>query len=699
MYYRSKKLVFLALAVLCLVILLVRQSFHLGFLSLQPIWQLIDGSDFYLVNKNWVLSHAEDLGVSAIKSLKFDTSVDMVVDLLQYSKKPYFEELRQAVIEKYESVWKILLKSELQAQVTNGICAEADASFESIELVQSKYLQNNKQKIKMGILQNIAQSSQNGPLENLLQSQSGFGVDKGLYFRTLFQETILDHLPTVEGVYDGKPCYGSAVNDLSPLYSKDFLLTGRTKVTDRAFDDLKAKHSALVKTLRKLSIPSLSIFQGSGILIAASPKHFTGALNIIVQAREMGSKLPVELVMDRLSDYNKELCEETIPLLNGKCIIIEQVLGTDFYQTLKLEDFQNKVLAQLISSFDHTIFLDSDSFPIKNIDTLFESEPYLRTKFVLWRDMWHKSTSPVFYDIIGLKEGEVVQASGLLEESDFASYAAKNKESEVMYHDLDGIPSIYTVESGQMVYSKREHFRSMLLAFYYNYYGPSHYYKLIYQGGFGVGDKDTFVPALHVMSEPYYLTEFQVTFAGIKKQKEGAEGTYLVESTMVQRDPEEAAIVHQQWKEWLAEQGLDTRLNFAQNTDFMNGLRVKFEELQNGKKRLARPSAMFLHVHNPKINSLNNELTPTLRYDYKSRYLRGIGDFDDILGPKDWELKFQSINAWVTCEGLTGKEFWGNFHLSQEEICEKSKDYLHILKQDSNDVLAGALLVIPDWLI
>ncbi len=46
--------------------------------------------------------------------------------------------------------------------------------------------------------------------------------------------------------------------------------------------------------------------------------------------------------------------------------------------------------------------------------------------------------------------------------------------------------------------------RTLLPATYYNFYGWDHYNPLITQGGPGLGDKDTFIPAAEVMGEPYH---------------------------------------------------------------------------------------------------------------------------------------------------------------------------------------------------
>jgi len=61
-----------------------------------------------------------------------------------------------------------------------------------------------------------------------------------------------------------------------------------------------------------------------------------------------------------------------------------------------------------------------------------------------------------------------------------------------------------STESGQLVVSKSSHEKMLLLAAYYNYYGPSHYYPLLSQGAWGEGDKETYVVAAKRLGLPVY---------------------------------------------------------------------------------------------------------------------------------------------------------------------------------------------------
>lgn len=59
---------------------------------------------------------------------------------------------------------------------------------------------------------------------------------------------------------------------------------------------------------------------------------------------------------------------------------------------------------------------------------------------------------------------------------------------------------------------------------------------------------------------------------------------------------------------------------------------------------------------------------------------------DDIVGTFDWELRFQAINQWVTCDVLTEPEFWSIVGLEQKELCGKVTRYVEILKEDTTNL-------------
>lgn len=88
------------------------------------------------------------------------------------------------------------------------------------------------------------------------------------------------------------------------------------------------------------------------------------------------------------------------------------------------------------------------------------------------------------------------------------------------------------IEAGQLLMSKRDHFLSLLLAVYYNYYGPDRYYTILSQGGVGAGDKDTFLHAARALGNNFYVVSEPVLDLGHPAPDGGILG-----AAMAQADP------------------------------------------------------------------------------------------------------------------------------------------------------------------
>lgn len=69
-------------------------------------------------------------------------------------------------------------------------------------------------------------------------------------------------------------------------------------------------------------------------------------------------------------------------------------------------------------------------------------------------------------------------------------------------------------ESGQLLLSKSLHAQTLLLAVYYNFYGPSHYYKLLSQGAIGEGDKETYLAAATALNTTFYTVQQNIDTLG-----------------------------------------------------------------------------------------------------------------------------------------------------------------------------------------
>lgn len=693
--------VVVALAIVT-IILVQRDFFSSYFTEPAPVVRLDGDQDYFLVTSDWIEANTEYAGTRIVDELDYDATVEKIFQLMKNSKKELFADLRESIKEKFEIAYKEQLKEELKTTVAedlkNGMCSEIEKT-DRLKDLQTLFQEKNTDKLKSGIIKLILQGTHDEYLEDHLKSLILLPTNRVRYLSDIISNIILNNAPEDNGgIKKGEKYLGVLAETFDIIYTKKDLTTNRCEMSPEKLAELKQKHSLVVEALRDLPLPPADVFEGTGIVLSASKQYLMGALNIVVMLRELGSKLPVEIVMDSRAEWNVQLCEHTLPSLNGKCIVAEEAIGADLYQSLKLTEFQYKALAILVSSFDNTLFLDSDSFPIKNPDQYFKSSLYKKSKYIMFRDFWHKTTSPLFYEIIGLRPGELKTRLGLLNEAKFQEYLDKDIDTEVLFHDRDGMVQPHTVESGQMFFSKREHFRSLYLSFYYNYYGPMYYYELIYQEGEGPGDKDTFEPALVVMNEPYYVTEFPVTFSGRKTFHDDGENYDFIDSTMVQGDPLTASKQYEDWKDWLTDNGYDQRLDLFQHGEFTDELRERFFAHQEEHMR-TKPMAAFLHIHLPKINAILNEVTDRRTYDYEGRYLRNIGDYNEVMGEDDWELKFQSINAWSACVGMNNKQFWELYGLDQEEVCLKAINYVKKLEESSNDVKMKDLKTFPEWVV
>lgn len=260
---------------------------------------------------------------------------------------------------------------------------------------------------------------------------------------------------------------------------------------------LQAAHSNLTSILQ--SWPehlARNIFKGTGVVIVGGGEYFGPAVIGIHMLRRSGSNLPVQVFVTDEAEYEDDLCKDYLPKLGAECLVL-----SDFMQGFEVTHYQLKSLAMLLSSFEHVLYLDSDSIPLLNPETeLFVKEPYTSTGLVIWPDFWISSESPSFYTVVGLDK----MPSNLPQSSS---------------------------EAGQLLVNKQTHLKTLLLAVYYNIYGPDLYYPLLSQGALGQGDKETFMAAAMVLNTPYYRVRTGVKAIGRE------DGIERKGSGMIQVDP------------------------------------------------------------------------------------------------------------------------------------------------------------------
>ncbi|CCH60803.1 hypothetical protein TBLA_0D03030 [Henningerozyma blattae CBS 6284] len=318
-------------------------------------------------------------------------------------------------------------------------------------------------------------------------------------------------------------------------------------------DNLKYVHSNFIQLLEakmsELTKPEFldQIFpNGRGIVTIGGGKFSVLAMNVIKVLRKTGSTLPVEVVIPPQDEKNEvDFCNNFLPNYNAKCVFFKDVLPKHYAENLRLKGYQIKVMALLISSFKEIIFLDSDNYPLKSLDHVFDADIYKEAGLILWPDIWRRVTNPMYYDIanVSVDINQRVRY-GTDDISPPNRYTIprvhKNNEKEIEnkntipFHDLLGTVPDASTESGQMIVNKAKHLDTLLLAAYYNFYGPAWYYRLFSQGTAGEGDKETFISAAHTLNKPYYQVKSKVGFDGFWDSKLGFQGIMLLQHDFIQ---------------------------------------------------------------------------------------------------------------------------------------------------------------------
>lgn len=249
----------------------------------------------------------------------------------------------------------------------------------------------------------------------------------------------------------------------------------------------------------------LDIFKGRGVVMVGGGEFFGPAIIGIQMLRRSGSTLPVEVFVPDSDEYEAEICEKYLKKLDAKCVVLSDILDKSAIKTsksdaadMKVTHYQLKSLALLLSSFSDVLLLDSDSIPLFDPSThIFDTEPYKTKGMIVWPDFWQATESPKYWTIAG----------------------KENFPSE--------LPNTAS-EAGEIAVNKATHLAPLLLATYYNIWGPDHYYPLLSQGAQGQSDKETFLVAAVSLNSTYYRVK---TPAGTLGRNDGLsdKGTGLVQ--------------------------------------------------------------------------------------------------------------------------------------------------------------------------
>ncbi|CUM67571.1 uncharacterized protein PRCAT00005271001 [Priceomyces carsonii] len=449
--------------------------------------------------------------------------------------------------------------------------------------------------------------------------------------------------------------------------------------------ELKQKHFKVMNELPSEIPKALYKKDMCGVVLVGGGRFSWLAYLALLSLRRSGSRIPAEVVMPKLADYENELefCKVVLPKLNAECVVIPEELGSvvTMNWAKNLASYQFKILALLVSSFQNVLLLDSDNIIIENPDSIFESDLFHNYGMITWSDYWSRTISPIFYDVLGIKVNEKKRVRynrfPLRVPPDVTDSIPDS--NSVPYHDLEGaIPDLST-ESGQLFVNKLTHGKTLLLALYYNLNGPNVFYKLFSLGEQGAGDKDTFAAAAVATSQKYYQVNSFIKTLGYFDNNGNYRGV-----AMAQKDP----LVDYAFYEQLV---LKPQIS-KENIDMT--LEDQFERLEILKKEKFDSNnnvpIFCIHCNFPKLDPLELFGEDSL-YDAEKRRLKYR-----LYGGIKIELKFQSLDL----EGAENKEV--DFELQQWEMMYKSlcKDKIHFthFKDTNMDELCQKITNEIQWL-
>lgn len=267
--------------------------------------------------------------------------------------------------------------------------------------------------------------------------------------------------------------------------------------------ELKAAHAWFVDAISSTSFPKLPFTAGtSGVVTSAGGEFLPEALVSIRMLRRTGSTLPVDVFLATPEEDEGELCTTVFPALNATCRILSTMLS-DVQGGLphrhNITRYQLKAFALMLSDFDNVLWVDADQIPLVDPRTILEAEPLKSQGMVVWPDYWYQTTSPLFYRVAGVDE---------------VPHTGERAASE----------------TGQFMLAKSKHWKTLLLATYYNFHGPSHYYKLLSQGAVGEGDKETFAAAAVALDEQFYAVKTGIDTIGFNDASGNRKDTGMLQA-------------------------------------------------------------------------------------------------------------------------------------------------------------------------
>lgn len=311
-------------------------------------------------------------------------------------------------------------------------------------------------------------------------------------------------------------------------------------LTEEQYSNLAESHSGYLRDIEHITprVDAIVNKGSSGIVTVGGARYSVLLITMLETLRHSGTTLPVEVFIPPSDEGDDEFCNEFVPKFGAKCIFFKDVLPPNIAEGLDVKSYQIKAMALLMSRFENVLFLDADNFAMKNLDHVFDAEVYQDTGLVIWPDLWRRVTAPVWYDLANVTVDldkrvrnvydDVSPVSRYQDESK-GPMDARSADSNIPFHDLMGTIQDPASESGQMLVNKRKHMKTLLLALYYNIFGPMWYYRMFSQGTAGEGDKETFISAAHALGLPYYQVRTPLAFDGFHHDTKAFQGLGLLQ--------------------------------------------------------------------------------------------------------------------------------------------------------------------------
>lgn len=506
-------------------------------------------------------------------------------------------------------------------------------------------------------------------IQKLYKSEDPNRLALGHLFYKKIMLVIVNSRPKLEKPFelyrDGKLQAERVLYEQKTVFSESYLREF-LQITDAEEREMALSHQYAVENLP--AVAPKGLYSGNGIVVVGGGKFNWLTILSIKRIRSQGCTLPVEVLIPTFEDFELDVCTSVFPSLNAKCIYMPAALFKDEvsrygdHSQLNFKGYQYKSLAVLLSSFENVLLLDSDNMIITSPQDIFNSEPFKSSGMVLWPDFWYRSTCPNFYRIAGVKVSDTKLTNVYLEKH--LGYFEMNDRitpeqaiNDFSFHErLGAIPDPST-ESGQLIISKRSHLKALLLAFYYNSFGPDFYYPLFSQGAPGEGDKETFLAGAVVLNQPFYQVGSFVKAIGDFKNNE------FYGHGMGHADP-------------VAD--YERSLAFKQIAK-----NYKDPEMSEKVSHLANAPLMFLHANFPKLDPWELKMSGTT-VDGNGRYRLYGSALKENTG-RDVELEIWTIIEELLC-GATELKLDSFSKVSREDLCNEILQQKHFLESTSREL-------------